>query len=65
MSGTQTAARAYAKANRHPEVTDQMIWPAIEAERSKLVPISSRFGGFRATPAADLTLLIGSSLDFG
>jgi hypothetical protein len=40
---------AYAKANRHPELTDQTIWQVFEAERAKLVPISSRFDGFRAT----------------
>src|SRR5215472_12880607 len=38
---------AYAKANRHPEVTDRTIWQVFEAERTKLVPISSRFDGFR------------------
>jgi transposase len=40
---------AYAKANRHPELTDQTIWQVFEAERAKLVPISGRFDGFRAT----------------
>jgi hypothetical protein len=40
---------AYAKANRHPELTDQTIWQVFEAERAKLVPISTRFDGFRAT----------------
>ena len=29
---------AYAKAHRHPELTDQTIWEAFEAERPKLVP---------------------------
>ena len=43
---------AYAKANRHPELTDQTIWQVFEAERTKLVPISSRFVGFRATQAS-------------
>jgi transposase len=43
---------AYAKTNRHPELTDQTIWQVFEAERTKLVPISSRFDGFRATQAA-------------
>ena len=43
---------AYAKANRHPELTDQTIWQVFEAERAKLVPISSRFDGFRATQVA-------------
>ena len=43
---------AYAKANRHPELTDQTIWQVFEAERAKLVPIGSRFDGFRATQAS-------------
>jgi hypothetical protein len=43
---------AYAKANRHPEVSDRTIWQVFEAERAKLVPISSRFDGFRATQAS-------------
>ena len=43
---------AYAKANRHPELTDQTIWEVFEAERAKLVPISGRFDGFRATQAS-------------
>jgi transposase len=43
---------AYAKANRHPELTDQTIWQVFEAERAKLVPISGRFDGFRATQAS-------------
>ena len=40
---------AYAKANRHPEENDRTIWQGFEAERPQLVPISSRFDGFRAT----------------
>jgi hypothetical protein len=43
---------AYAKANRHPELTDQTIWQVFAAERAKLVPISGRFDGFRTTQAA-------------
>src|ERR1700760_805729 len=43
---------AYAKANRHPELTDQTIWQVFEAERAKLVPIRGRFDGFRATQAS-------------
>src|ERR1700757_2897291 len=42
----------YAKANRHPQLTDQTIWQVFEAERAKLVPISGRFDGFRATQAS-------------
>ena len=43
---------AYAKANRHPELTDRTVWQVFEAERPKLVPVSSRFDGFRASQAA-------------
>jgi hypothetical protein len=42
----------YAKANKHPELADQTIWPVFEAERAALAPIGSRFDGFRATQAA-------------
>jgi hypothetical protein len=43
---------AYAKAHKHPELTDQTIWQVFEAERSHLVPIAGRFDGFHATTAA-------------
>jgi hypothetical protein len=43
---------AYAKAHKHPELTDRTIWQAFEAERPKLVPISGCFDGFHATQAA-------------
>ena len=43
---------AYAKAHRHPELTDQTIWEAFEAERPKLVSYTGRFDGFHAVPAA-------------
>jgi transposase len=43
---------AYAKAHKHPELTDRTIWQAFEAERSKLVPISGPFDGFHATQAS-------------
>jgi transposase len=43
---------AYAKAHRHPELTDQTIWQVFEAERPKLVPYAGRFDGFHAVPAA-------------
>ena len=43
---------AYARANRHPEQTDRTIWQVFEAERAQLVPIGSRFDGFRATQAS-------------
>jgi transposase len=42
----------YAKAHKHPELTDQTIWQVFEAERSHLVPIAGRFDGFHATTAA-------------
>ncbi|HVM23115.1 MAG TPA: IS21 family transposase [Sphingomicrobium sp.] len=43
---------AYAKAHKHPELADYTIWQAFEAERPKLVPISSPFDGFHATQAS-------------
>jgi hypothetical protein len=35
---------AYAKAHRHPELPEQMIWEVFEAERPQLVPYAGRFG---------------------
>ena len=43
---------AHAKASKHPEEADRTIWQTFEAERPALVPIGSRFDGFRATQAA-------------
>src|SRR5215217_5052302 len=43
---------SYAKAHRHPELTEQTIWEVFEAERPKLVPYVGRFDGFHAVPAA-------------
>ena len=43
---------AYAKAHRHPELTEQTVWEVFEAERPKLVPYTGRFDGFHAVPAA-------------
>jgi len=43
---------AHAKTNRHPEQIDRTIWQVFEAERPQLVPIGSRFDGFRATQAS-------------
>jgi transposase len=43
---------AYAKAHRHPELTEQTIWEVFEAERPKLVSYAGRFDGFHAVPAA-------------
>lgn len=43
---------AYAKAHRHPELTDQTIWGVFEVERPKLVPYAGRFDGFHAVPAS-------------
>jgi transposase len=43
---------AYAKAHKHPELTDRTIWQAFEAERPHLVPISGPFDGFHATQAS-------------
>jgi hypothetical protein len=43
---------AYAKAHRHPELTEQTIWEVFEAERPRLVPYAGRFDGFHAMPAS-------------
>src|SRR5580693_4373394 len=43
---------AYAKAHRHPELTEQTIWEVFEAERPKLVPYAGKFDGFHAVPAS-------------
>ena len=43
---------AYAKAHRHPELSEQTIWEAFEAERPKLVPYAGPFDGFHAVPAS-------------
>jgi transposase len=43
---------AYAKAHKHPELTDRTIWQAFEAERPKLVPITGPFDGFHAAQAS-------------
>ena len=43
---------AYAKAHPHPEVPEQTIWLAFEAERPSLVPYAGRFDGFHALPAS-------------
>src|ERR1700737_3689745 len=43
---------AYAKAHKHPELSDRTIWQAFEAERPQLVPISGRFDGFNAIQAS-------------
>ena len=43
---------AYAKAHKHPELTDRTIWQVFEAERASLVPYPGRFDGFHAVPAS-------------
>ena len=43
---------AFAKAHRHPELTEQTVWEVFEAERPKLVPYAGRFDGFHAVPAS-------------
>jgi transposase len=43
---------AYAKAHKHPELTDRTIWQAFEAERPQLVPIAGPFDGFSAIQAS-------------
>ena len=39
-------------AHRHPELAEQTVWEAFEAERPKLVPYAGRFDGFHAVPAS-------------
>src|SRR6202045_3647894 len=43
---------AYAKAHRHPELTDQTIWEVFAGERPKLVPYAGQFDGFHAVQAS-------------
>jgi transposase len=43
---------AYARAHKHPELTDLTIWQAFEAERPKLVQVSGSFDGFSAIQAS-------------
>src|SRR5260370_580082 len=43
---------AYAKAHKHPQLTDRTIWQAFEAERRQLVPITGPFDGFHADQAS-------------
>src|SRR6267142_1234493 len=43
---------AYAKAHKHPELTDRTIWQAFEVERPQLVPVSGPFDGFHAVQAS-------------
>jgi transposase len=43
---------AYAKAHKHPELTNRTIWQVFEAERPQLVPISGPFDGFHAVQAS-------------
>ena len=43
---------AYAKAHKHPELTDRTIWQAFEMERPQLVQITGPFDGFHATQAS-------------
>jgi transposase len=43
---------AYAKAHKHPELTDCTIWQAFEAEGPQLVQITGPSDGFHATQAS-------------
>ena len=43
---------AYAKAHRHPELTERTIWEVFETERPQLVPYAGRFDGFHSVPAS-------------
>jgi transposase len=40
-----------ARADRHPELRDRMVWEVFEAERSALVPYAGAFDGFHARMA--------------
>jgi transposase len=42
---------AWAKASRHPEMTDRAVWDVFEEERPQLVPYAGRFDGFHSVPA--------------
>ncbi len=48
---------AYAKAHRHPELTEQTIREVFEAERQKLVPYTGRFDGSHAASKEQSTRL--------
>ncbi len=43
---------AYAKANKHPDVSGKTIWEMFEAERPNLIPYVGPFDGFHAVPAS-------------
>ena len=43
---------AYAKVHPHPEIKEQTVWQAFEAERPSLVPYAGRFDGFHAVTAS-------------
>ena len=43
---------AYARAHKHPEMPDKMIWEVFEEERTSLVTCRGRFDGFHAVPAS-------------
>jgi transposase len=45
---------AWAKTNRHPEMTERTVWEVFEEERPQLVPYAGRFDGFHSVPAAVL-----------
>jgi transposase len=43
---------AFAKAHRHPEIADKMVWEVFEEERPKLVPHRGCFDGFHEVTAS-------------
>jgi transposase len=43
---------SYAKAHKHPELTDRTIWQVFEAERASLIAVPGRFDGFHAVTAS-------------
>jgi hypothetical protein len=51
---------AYAKAHKHPELTDCTIWKTFEAERPQLVPITGPFDGFHAVQVLGVENLSGA-----
>src|SRR6202040_3044313 len=53
---------AYAKAHRHPELSEQTVWEVFEAERPKLVPYAGRFDGFHSVPASVSKTCLASAL---
>ena len=43
---------AYAKAHKHPEVSESTVWQLFETERHHLIEYRGRFDGFHSVPAS-------------